>query len=189
MNAIIDPAGLPATGWRQEGLSHSEPPHGEGPACSIFTLRRTVRKPVRFEGWQLIEAVGSPHGAPGSHAPGSHTDALASNHVRHELNVYRTTKGGIVVELIARRHSPEHQDLFRVKTFEDLSAAAAWLEAHRASEDVPIPNQLGSTDAGLTWAVLQAVQLRQCIDRIEANYQALLSEVFAALELADTADV
>jgi hypothetical protein len=178
MNAIVDPAGRPAESWRQEALSQSEPADG-----TVFTLRRTGRKPVRFEGWQLIEAVGAPLAANGQ------TDPTSNNHVRHDLNIYRTVKGGIVVELIARRSSPEHQDLFRVKTFEDLSGAAAWLEGHHASEDVPIPAHLGSTDAGLTWAVLQAVQLRQSIERIEANYHALLSEVFAALELTDTADV
>jgi hypothetical protein len=178
MNATIDPAGRTAEGWRQDALSQSEASGG-----TVFILRRTGRKPVRFEGWQLIEAEGARLPANG------HSEPASSSHVRHDLNIYRTVKGGIVVELIARRHSAEHQDLFRVKTFEDLSGAASWLESHHASEDVPIPSHLGSTESGLTWAVLQAVQLRQSIERIEANYQALLSEVFAALELTDSAEV
>jgi hypothetical protein len=83
---------------------------------------------------------------------------------------------------------PDHQDIFHVKTFDDLMAAAAWLETYRSADDVPIPAGLGGVDIALPWAVLQAVQLRQSIDRLESDYQALLSEVFAALDLTDPAE-
>jgi hypothetical protein len=147
--------------------------HGRHEAPTTFTLRRTGRKAVRFEGWQLIEAIGSNNG----------------RHVWNDLNIYRTAKGCIVVELIARRNGPDHHDVFHVKTFDDLPAAAAWLESYRAADDVPIPAGLGEVDTALPWAVLQAVQLRQTIDRIEADYHASLSEVFAALDLTDPAEV
>jgi hypothetical protein len=160
MNAINDPAEL-----MPENQDEQQP-------AESFTLRRTGRKAVRFEGWQLIEAIGSDGNRP----------------VSHDLNVYRTVKGCIVVELIARRNGSEHQDVSRVKTFEDLTAAAAWLESYRSADDVPIPAGLGAVDTALPWAVLQAVQLRQCIDRLEADYQSLVSEVFAALDLTDPAE-
>jgi hypothetical protein len=159
MNAMNDPAAL-------------LPGHqGDAPA-STFTLRRTGRKAVRFDGWQLIEAIGSDGGRP----------------VWHDLNVYRTAKGCVVAELIVRRTAPDQQDVVHVKTFADLQEAAAWLEAYRAANDVPIPPGLGGNDVALPWAVLQAVQLRQSIDRLEADYRALLSEVFAALDLTDPAE-
>jgi hypothetical protein len=169
MNAIIDPAGV-----SPDRARHSQTDRDESaqPAAQ-YTLRRTGRKPIRFDGWQLVEAVG----------------ATVAGHVRHDLNVYQTVQGSYVVELIVRREMPDYQDLYRVKTFEDLSAAAAWLEAHPAGDDVPIPDGLANLDTALPWAVLHSVQLRQCIDRIEADYHALLSEVFAALDLVDPAEV
>lgn len=142
------------------------------PAAVTHTLRRTGRKAVRFDGWQLVEAVGNGSG----------------RHVWHDLNIYRTVKGCVIVELIVRRGQPEHQDVFHVKTFDDLGAAACWLETYRSADDVPIPAGLGEVDTALPWAVLQAVQLRQSIDRLESDYQALLSEVFGALDLTDPAE-
>ena len=176
MNAINDPRGM--TPGMVPGMaldSHAAPRRAEPEAAQPAierTLRRTGRKPVRFEGWQLIEAAGSEARSP----------------IWYDLNVYRTVADSIVVELVVRRHAVDDQDLFRVKTFEDLAAASAWLEAYRCADDVPIPAGLFAADTALPWAVLHAVQLRQRIDRIETDYHALLSEVFAALDLCDPAE-
>lgn len=160
MNAIGDPAEL---------LARKDRPAGEDPAT--YTLRRTGRKPVRFEGWQLIEATG----------------ADRAKSVWHELNVYRTVDNTFVIELTTRRRLPEEQDKACVKSFPDLAAAAVWLENYRPADDVPVPPGL-TAEAALPWAVLQAVQLRQCISRVVLDYQTLLSEVFAALDLTDPPD-
>jgi len=177
MNAFIGPPGTGSSSIGPAGIvSDSQHPSDGGgreePVAVTHTLRRTGRKAVRFEGWQVVEAIGS----------------SAGRHVWHDLNVYRTVKGCIIIELIARRNLPDHQDLFHVKTFDDLTAAAAWLESYRTADDVPIPANLAEVDVALPWAVLQAVQLRQRIDRLESDYQALLSEVFAALDLTDAAE-
>jgi hypothetical protein len=167
-------AGDQDDGGRLAGGPRRAEANGSAPqAAAIHTLRRTGRKAIRFEGWQLIEALGSNGG----------------RHVWHDLNIYRTVKGSIVVELIARRGLADHHDVSHVQTFDDLAAAANWLEAYRPAEDVPIPAGLGGMDTTLPWAVLQAVQLRQRIDRIELDYRALLSEVFAVLDLTDPADI
>jgi hypothetical protein len=142
------------------------------PPAVEHTLRRTGRKPVRFEGWQLIEAVG-PEGRA---------------QIWYDLNLYRTVADSIVVELVARRRVADDQDLFHVKTFPDLAAASVWLEAYRCAEDVSVPADLLTADTALPWAVLQAMQLRQRLDRIETDYHALLSEVFDALDLTDPVD-
>jgi hypothetical protein len=179
MNAITTPIGPNSSGGQPFPIGAlSDTPRwqdvdgGGAAGTTVHTLRRTGRKPVRFEGWQLVEAIGA-HG---------------NRDIWHDLNIYRTVKGGIVVELIIRRASADQQDLSRVKVFADLAAAADWLEAYRPAEDVPIPAGLGVFDTALPWAVLQAVQLRQRIDRVDTDYHALLSEVFAALDLADPAD-
>lgn len=160
MNAVSDTLGV-------------LPDQAEHSSSTTYTLRRTGRKAVRFDGWQLVEAIGS---------AGNRT-------VWHDLNVYRTVEDHIVAELIVRRNHPDHQEVVHVKTFSDLTAAALWLEDYRSADDVPIPPGLSDGDVALPWAVLQAVQLRQSIDRVEADYRALLSEVFAALDLTDPAEV
>jgi hypothetical protein len=167
MNAYIGPTGIGSDNHLPADASRAA---HEG--AGTYTLRRTGRKAVRFDGWQLVEAIGSE----------------AGRHIWHDLNIYRTVKGCIIVELIVRGNQPDHQDVFHVKTFEDLTAAAAWLESYRCADDVPIPAGLGEAQVALPWAVLQAVQLRQSMDRLESDYQALLSEVFAALDLTDPAE-
>ncbi len=168
MNAINDPSRLtPAHHPSLDVCSAEQQP------AATYTLRRTGRKAIRFEGWQLIEAVGCDR----------------NRDVWHNLNIYRTAKDSLVVELTVRRASADHQDIFIIKTFNDLPAAAAWLENYRPADDVPIPNGLGAIDTGLPWAVLHAVRLRQSIDRIELDYRALLSEVFEALDVTEAPDV
>ncbi len=152
MNAIPDAAGLLPS--------------------ATYTLRRTGRKALRFEGWQLIEAVGT----------------ARDRHVWHDLNVFRTLGGGVVVELIVHNDDPDQPDIGRVETFADLAAAAAWLESYPVAADVPVPGSLGTLDTALPWAMLHAAQLRQRLAGIELDYRALLSEVFAALDLTEPAD-
>lgn len=133
------------------------------------SLRRTGQRPLRFEGWCLIEAVGSAE-------PGS---------IHHDLRLFRTARGRIVAELVARRAGMQAQDVFRVESFAELDAAAAWLETYPAAEDVPVPGELASPEAPLATAVLQAVRLRQAACRVAEEYRGLLSDVFASLGLAD----
>lgn len=160
MNAIHEPAAM-------------LPDQRDQSPAESFTLRRTGRKAVRFDGWHLVEAIGSNGSRP----------------VWHDLNVYRTTKDQFVVELTVRHSVPDMQDTVLVQCFGDLPAAAAWLEAYRPAADAPVPSGLAGNDVALPWAVLQAVQLRQTIDRLEADYRALLTEVFAALDLTDPPEV
>ncbi len=174
MNAIMERGAVEADEGRSAGRHAGMKAEGREsdrqPSC--YTLRRNGRKAIRFEGWQLIEAAGS----------------SCDRHVWLDLNIYRTVSGSIVVELIARRAMADHHDLPQVRVFDDLATAANWLEAYRPAESAPIPAGLGAAETALPWAVLQAVQLRQRMDRIELDYHALLSEVFAALDLTEPAE-
>ncbi len=159
MNAINDPSGLLAADVDQS-------------QAESFTLRRTGRKALRFQGWQLIEATASGLG----------------RSVWHDLNLYRTTRHSVVVELIARRSDPDQKDIVHVQTFADLDAAAAWLESYRTAEDIPVTTVLDNDSTPLAWAVLHSIRLRQMLDRLESDYRILLTEVFAALDLTDPPD-
>jgi hypothetical protein len=161
MNAVTDAVAAPTTAVDIR----------DDDSASPYTLRRTGRRAVRFEGCHLLEAMGPTEG----------------RQVWHDLNLYRTRAGSIVVELIVRRSVPDRNDTARVETFADLQAAAAWLEAYCPADDATIPAGLGAADTPLPWAVLQAVQLRQRVERIEMDYRALLSDVFAAMDITDPA--
>lgn len=165
MNAHPGPAGLAAA-------AHQAASNGADDRLSAFKLKRTGRRAVRFDGWQLVEALGNSQG----------------KDVWHDLNLYRTERDKIVVELIARTSLPDQQELHRVNTFETLTSAAAWLESYVAADDAPIPLSLSQSHTALPWATLQAVQLRHNIERIDADYRSMLSDVFMALDLTDTED-
>ncbi len=165
MNAISNPAELPTD--IQDPVSRLDEADSQ-----LFTLRRTGRKPIRFQGRQLVEAIGRGD----------------SERITHDLNIYRTINGRIVVELIIRRGLPDRQDLCRIHKFDNLSAAATWLENYKPAEDAQIPDGLSHPETTLPWAVLQAVQLRQTMERIDTSFRCMLSEVFLALDLTDLAE-
>jgi hypothetical protein len=141
----------------------------EGDPSSQWTLRRTGRKPVRFNGWQILEACG----------------LAAQDGIRHDLNIYRTVADAVVVELAARRSMLDEADTLRVEVFVNLSDAAQWLQSYQCTRDIPITTALTDGDVPLAMAVMQTVRLRQQILRVEEEYQALLSDVFTALDLTD----
>ncbi len=166
MNAISTPAELSA-----ESQSSLTRPDETG--FQQFTLRRTGRKAVRFHGLQLVEAIGKSE----------------AERVTHDLNIYSTNNGRIVVELIIRRGLPDRQDLSRIHKFDNLASAACWLECYDPAADAAIPEGLAHPTTTSPWAALKAVQLRQTMDRMEIDYRCMLSEVFMALDLTDLADV
>ena len=136
---------------------------------SLFTLRRTGRKAVKFTGWQMVEAAGAGDTAP----------------MWYDLRLYRSDTNQIIVELVARRRHLDEQDLCRVEIFDTLAAASAWLETYACANDVPVPGALVDGAAPMAAAVLHAVQLRQRIARIGEEFQSLLSDVFEVLNVTD----
>ena len=161
MNAIASPANVVL-----EIHSNSM---GSDSDRGCFTLRRTGQKALRFQGQQLVDAAGLRDG----------------REVWHDLNIYGTDDQQIVVELITRRSMADQQDLYEVETFNNLTDAATWLQAYDSASHAPIPSGLGAADMSLPWAVMQAVHLRQTMDRICIDYKSLLTEVFMALDLTD----
>jgi hypothetical protein len=136
---------------------------------SLHTLRRTGRKAIRFSGWQLVEAVGSGE----------------AKNMWYDLAIYRSDADKIIVELVARRQLMDERDYYRVELFDSLVAASSWLESYSCANDVPIPQDLAYGNGPMSSAILQAVQLRQCISRIEDDYRSLLSDIFEVLDITD----
>ncbi len=142
-----------------------------GAPPTLRTLRRTGRKAVRFTGWHILEALGTPD-------PGN---------IFYDLSLYRSVSESIVVELTVRRSAMDEQDVSRVEVFASLGEAATWLEAYPCAGDVPVPPSLATGDAPMATTVLQALQLRQRIARITDEYHSLLSDVFEALDITENA--
>jgi hypothetical protein len=157
MNAMTETALRPAE------------PSLSGSATETFILRRTGRKPMRIEGALLVEAASSAE-------PGL---------MRHEVRLYRTRRGQIVVELATRREPLGAADIERAESLPDLATAAAWLETHDCAADLPVPPDLTDKDKSLAAAALQAVALRQHAARVRDEYACLISDVFGALGIAE----
>jgi hypothetical protein len=153
------------------GLDEHEAGSSSRAEPRLHTLRRTGRKAVRFTGWQMVEARGSA------------SPSASAGTMWYDLALYRSVADAIIVELVARRHLMDEPDLCRVEVFQDIQDAASWLEEYPCAQDVPIPATLAAGDAPMAVSVLQAVQLRQRIARINDDYQGLLSEVFEALDI------
>jgi hypothetical protein len=172
MNAIhqVTPRSDAAFSGADPEMGAGNAPEGDPP--TQWTLRRTGRKPVRFNGWQVLEACG-----------------LASQDgIGHALNVYRTVAGAIVIELAAQRAMMDEADLLRVEVFVNLCDAAQWLQSYRCTSDIPIAAGLTDSDEPLALTVMRTVRLRRQILRVEEEYQALLSDVFAALDVTDSVE-
>jgi len=143
---------------------------GNATSPRLYTLRRTGHKAVRFTGWQVVEALGA--GEPGT--------------IWYDLAMYRSEADAVIVELIARRHLVDEQDLARVEAFSSLADAVAWLESYDVGNDVPIPAALACDEGPVAVAVLKVIKLRQRIARIQDDYHSLLSDVFNILDITDT---
>lgn len=139
-------------------------------AMQGFTVRRTGRKPMRFEGWLLVEAQTPPD----------------SGALHHDLRLYRTARGAIVAELVTHREGLSAPDVERVESMPDLPAAADWLMGYRCVADLPVPERLTAPETPLALAALHAVSLRQSSARVQDEYDSLLSDVFAALDITET---
>jgi hypothetical protein len=137
-----------------------------------LTLRRTGRKPVRFSGRHVLEALGTP----------------LQEGMWYDLNMYRTEAGAIIVELISRRSYFRECDLYRVEVFVKIDDAACWLQSYSCVNDIPVPPGITGGEVPLAHAAVQAVRLRQHIARLEDEYHALLCDVFTTLGLADGAE-
>jgi hypothetical protein len=134
-----------------------------------FTLNRTGRRPLRFEGWQLVEASGQ--------APGAS--------VWYDINVYETRAGTVVVELLVHREAAGEPDLAHVEVFRTLAEAGSWLEAYSPASDLTVAAGVMQAQTPLAWAVMQAVQLRQRLFRIEEDFRTLVSQVLCSLVLSE----
>lgn len=138
----------------------------------MHMLRCTGRKALRFQGWQLVEAIGQSTGRA----------------VWHDLNIYNTLAGKIVTEILVRSDAGERPDISHVKIFDTLDDASEWLEAYDPADDLPIPDGLGARESPLPWTILEAVKLRMRMDNVELDYKSLLSDVFTALDLSERAE-
>jgi hypothetical protein len=152
-------------------------PQGPRPAQRVddespiqtFTLRRTGRRPLRFQGWQMVEAAG-------------YTPAAK---VWYDINIYQTVGGAVVVEAVAHRAAIGERDVTHIQICSSLGEAAEWLEGYSPATDVAIAPSLVQGETPLALAALQAVQLRQRMFRIEEDYRVLVSEVLAGLDVTE----
>jgi hypothetical protein len=83
------------------------------------TLRRSGMRPLRFFGWQLVEASGEPGAAP----------------LWYDINIPETRAGAVLIKFLAYREAMGEPDLSRVEILASLAEAATWLDVYAPATD------------------------------------------------------
>lgn len=126
-----------------------------------FTLRRTGRRPVFFEGVELCMAM--------SYVPGAA--------FWYEINIYRTVSDGFVVYVRLFSKKEQDTDLYRVFEAGSFEEVISFLEDYDAAEDVRIDVLADDQSAPLSELVVRALALRARIDDARRQFSALVGQI------------
>jgi len=142
------------------------PPQASSGGPQAYTLRRTGRRPVFFEGVELCMAM--------SYVPGAA--------FWYEVNIYRTTADSFVVyvRLFSKKeHDTDLHRVFEAGTFEEV---ISFLEDYDAAQDVRIDVLADDQTAPLSELVVRALALRARIDDARRQFSALVGQILFDLD-------
>jgi hypothetical protein len=132
----------------------------------LVLLRNIGGKPLRLRASLLAEG-------------GSRADNVAC---WHEIAIYRIESGQIAIALRFLRFGSSDIGVHRAKVFEDLDAAATWLEHFDPSVDVAAGFDVAEHGVSGAGVVVQAAALRERIERLDRAYRGLVGELLFRLE-------
>ncbi len=143
-------------------------PMSLAPAMGLrtITLRRTGARPFRFQGTELSNAVGW-------------AEKLT---IWHEINLFRTNTGKIVVDIRVFRKAPGERDVFRVSECDSIEEAIGILETYDPIQDILVDVPLDDTTVSVAELSLSGVVLRQRIEQTRRQYDALLGDLLHEIE-------
>ncbi len=147
-----------------DDVQAAEPP----PPDTLVTLRRTGLRPVSFRGVELCHDMSYRVGTP----------------LWYEINVFHVVSGGYVVDIRMFTKSEGEQDKFTVQVVGSLEEAADFLEGYEPARDVAVDVNFDDPSKTLAELAFEALALRARTENARAQYQGLLSEIFAQLETA-----
>ena len=123
---------------------------------SFVVVRRNGKPPLRFGGTLLH----------------SETSYRSGTHLWYEVNVYRRTKGGYVLETKCFKKNPDIKDTFSAAQCTTLGEMMVCLEQYDTRFDIEADVQLGK-NIPTAELVLQAVILRQKLDEAQREYDSV----------------
>ncbi|MGF1453881.1 MAG: hypothetical protein ACFB6R_00745 [Alphaproteobacteria bacterium] len=142
------------------------PGFGGAKGPRTITLRRTGARPYRFQGTEICSAVGW-------------AEKLA---VWHEINIFQSVAGKVIVDVRVFRKSPTERDLFHVEERESIEDAISFLESYDPTQDVLVDIPLDDPAISLAELSLNGIVLRQRIDQTRRQYDALLGDLLHEIE-------
>jgi hypothetical protein len=100
----------------------------------------------------------------------------------HEVAVYRTDVGQTAVALRFMRPGGAENGVHRARVFEDMDAAATWLEGFDPAADLSADFDVSDTRISTARIALKAAALRDRAERLDRAYRGLIGEVLFRLE-------
>ncbi len=164
-SAFIDPA--PESGaLLTHPLASLSARGARGDENATVLLRTASGKPLRLQAELLAEGSSRASDAP----------------LWHEVSLYRTRSGQIALALRCVRASDPAGFAHRALVFDDMDAAATWLEQFDPTVDVNADFDVADTRLSSAAMALKAASLRDRTERLERAYRALIGEVLFRLE-------
>jgi hypothetical protein len=137
---------------------------------ATVTLRISGSKPMHFQAELLAECSSWSAGTP----------------AWHEVLLYRRVKtGDFAVGVKTCRASMGGNEVFHARTFADLDAALAWLQAFNPTADLGADIDASDRRISTTEIALRAATLRQQADRVEQQYRGMIGELLYRMDAGE----
>jgi hypothetical protein len=131
---------------------------------AFVVVRRTGLPPLRFSGERMLGEA-------------SRGTKLALN---YEINLFRRSKGGYVVETKCVKKPGGTKDMFRAEQCATIGEVMNWIEQYDPRYDME-PDFKVEDSRPTVELVLEAVALRQKIDELRAEYESVSTSVLETL--------
>jgi hypothetical protein len=103
----------------------------------------------------------------------------------HEIAFYALGDGRIALSLVACNKAAGATDVHRAGIFDSLDQAAQFLEQFDPAADLGAAIDASDPDISAVSIALQAAALRQRVDALTRQYDALIGELLYAMDTAD----
>lgn len=133
----------------------------------VVILRNFGSKPLRLHAEMLAEG--------GNRVPGAG--------YWHEIAIYSADDGQVAVALRLLRSETGDLGVHRAKLFDDIGAAATWLEQFDTSVDLAADFDVADRQLSTACVTLKAASLRERAERLDRGYRGLVGEILYRLEL------
>lgn len=149
-----------------EAIESFPTPAAPANATETFTLRRTGKRPLAFDGVELCMGM--------SYVPGTP--------FWYELNIYRTSLGSFVVAVKFFTKDDGDKDTFRAFQASTFDEVMSILETYDTSQDVRIDVQADDETLSVAELTVKALGLRARLEEARRQFAGLVGQVLYQLD-------